>query len=246
MGCAMLMIGSGLCLFVRRSAGRGARRWHRWLGITVALPLMLMAGSGLLHALVFAGVPPARGLVLASTLPPLPASVDLSRFQGTQQAVALRGWAEQLLLVHRGQDEPSLQVSALDGGAAPSLDELLADTARLHVGEVAATIEAVPHFSPDYDFRNRRLPAWVAQYATGERVAIDALTGQQLDRQDALRRGESWVFALAHKWQPVAAALGGSTHRDLLQVTWLALIVPLAVLGWRLRRRPVRIPASFR
>lgn len=236
----LALAGSGLYLFLRRRGAPGARRWHRWLGVSVALPLLLMAASGLLHALVFAGAAPARGLVPPAPLAPLPAEPDWSGLTGAQQAVALRDVGGTIVLVHRPDGKAAFAVNALGNGAAPSVQDLLAHTAGLYLDTTARRIDPVPHFSPDYDFRNRRLPAWIAIAEDGSRVAIDALTGQQIDRQDALRRGEGWVFAIAHKWQPLAHALGSPRLRDAIQVGWLALLPPLGVLGWRLRRRAPR------
>jgi hypothetical protein len=235
--CLIALAGSGLYLFWRRPGARGARRWHRRLGIAVALPLLLMASSGLLHALVSAGAPPPRGLAPPPPLSALPATPDWTSLVGAQQQLALRDVDGRVVVVHRPVDAPTLAIKSLDGLASPSIDDLVQHTAALHGIDGAFEIEPVPHFSPDYDFRNRRLPAWIAVDGSGERIALDPLTGQRIDRQSAIRRGESWVFAIVHKWQPLAHALGNPSLRDALQVGWLALIVPLGVLGWRLRRR---------
>jgi len=235
--CLIALAGSGLYLFWRRPGGRGARRWHRRLGIAVALPLLLMAGSGLLHALVSAGAPPPRGLALPPPLAALPATPDWTSLVGAQQQLALRDVGGRVVVVHRSADASVLAVKALDGLPTPSIDDLVQRTAALHGVDGTFEIEPVPHFSPDYDFRNRRLPAWIAVDGSGARIALDPLTGQQIDRQSATQRGESWVFAIVHKWQPLAHALGSPSLRDALQVGWLALILPLGVLGWRLRRR---------
>ncbi len=235
--CLIALASSGLYLFWSRQGGRGARRWHRRLGVAVALPLLLMASSGLLHALVSAGRSPPRGLELPPPLAALPAEPEWGSTGGTQQQVSLRSEQGRILLVQRPVDAPQLEVKALDGKSPPSLDDLVRGTARLHVDGTVLGIETVPHFSPDYDFRNRRLPAWIAVGEDGTRVAIDPVTGQQIDRQTATQRSEGWVFAVAHKWQPIAQALGSPRLRDALQVGWLALVFPLGVLGWRMRRR---------
>lgn len=235
--CLIALAGSGLYLFWRRPDGRGARRWHRRLGLAVALPLLLMASSGLLHALVSAGAPPPRGLALPPPLAALPATLDWTPLVGAQQQLALRDHGGRVVVVHRSVDTSAQAIKTLDGAPPPGIDELVQRTAALHGVEGAFALQPLLHFSPDYDFRNRRLPAWIAVDGSGSRIALDPLTGQQIDRQSAAQRGESWVFAIAHKWQPLARALGSPTLRDALQVGWLALVLPLGVLGWRLRRR---------
>lgn len=243
MACGLALVGSGLYLFWRRPGGQGLRRWHRRLGVVVALPLLLMASSGLLHVLVFAGADPARGLVLPDTLPALPEAPAWLSLPGPQQAVALRALDGEVVLGRWPVAARGMQFLRPDGSAM-ALSSALAATAWRHLGGAAEATLPVSHFSPDYDFRNRRLPAWIAVGTSGERIAIDPLTDQQIDRQDRLRRSESWVFALLHKWQPLAHGLGSPQYRDVLQVAWLALALPLGVLGWRLRRPASRAPAS--
>lgn len=231
----LALVSSGLFLFWRRPGGRGTRRWHRRLGIAVALPLLLMAGSGLLHVLVFAGAPPARGLVLPDTLPPLPAAPAWPSLTGTHQAVALRALDGEIILAYQPNDASAPQFVRADGSEI-ALASVLARTAVRQRASEPEAIVPVTHFSPDYDFRNRRLPVWIAVGPNGERRAIDPLTDQQIDRQDPINRGEGWTFAVLHKWQPLSALMGSALRRDLLQVAWLALVLPLALLGWRMRR----------
>ncbi len=238
----LVLVGTGTVLFAARSGGNSGRRWHRRLGILVALPLVLMAGSGLLHVLVFAGPAPDRGLVLPPRLPELPASPEFPSDTGLLSDLAVRAEGDRLIWVHRGQANPDWRISALGETIEFEWDELLEVQATRVLGAPPERITVARHFSPDYDFRNRRLPVWIAVNAAGDRVALDPFTGQEVDRQTSILRAEGWIFSLLHKWQPVAMVTGNPKLRDLLQVSWLALVLPLAILGWRLRLPARRLP----
>lgn len=262
-GLAMLsvlvMAVTGLLLARQRGGAQPVRRWHRRLGWIVLLPVLLMAGSGLLHAW-FAPALRASELRLP---PPLQTAAAREAAAVTLpaalQAAALRPGANGALWLvwqasavaptvaaaaHHGPAAPAtsaLEGLALDGSARPlTLAELGASAAALHVAEADAG-RPLFGFDPDYDFRNRRLPAWqIHEPASGDLLSFDPLTAVQIDRAAGATRFEAWAFAWLHKWNPLSAPLG-RFGRDALQALWLLLALGVAGLGlWIRLRRPRR------
>lgn len=95
----------------------------------------------------------------------------------------------------------------------------------------------VTHFGPDYDFRNKRLPAWQFETsnATRDNIFIDPATGALIDRVPQAARYESLSFSVLHKWNFLTHSLGRE-KRDVLMVFVLSLSLVLAILGFHLRK----------
>lgn len=244
----LAMAFAGLLLaLLRRPRGRlpAGRRWHRRLALLVALPLLAMAGSGLLHAWVTRGPPPEPALALPPPLGVLEvadAGLEGSDWPEAVGTAWLRrgphgeGW---VWLQRGGVMVAEAEVRGLrDGRHIPDgTQRLLADTLRVHLHDAALPTWPVAGFSPDYDFRNRRLPVvGVLDPATGDRVALDPASGLRVDVQPAARRSEAWTFAWLHKWNPVAG-LVGRVQRDALQAALLLLGLMAAGVGLTLRGR---------
>lgn len=261
----LLTAGAGLLLWaMRRPAARPtpARRWHRRLALVAGLPLLLMAGSGLVHALWSAGDGAERGLRLppprleavrleALAAMPLPAWPDVPERLGSASLAASPEGAPWLVLRAPlagawGAPPPEAVVIDLESGqpVADGEHRLAEAAARAQGLPADMALERVTRFSPGYDFRNRRLPAWIAVLPDGRRIALDPDTAQRLDALSGSARAEAYVFSLAHKWQPLAGLLGSPMRRDALQVGLLSLGLLLAFLGLRLHRVRRGIPVA--
>lgn len=257
MGALLLGAGTGLLLWaMRRPATRPtpARRWHRRLALVAGLPLLLMAGSGLVHALWSAGDGAERGLrlppphldgprIAALAAGPLPAWPQGPERLGSASLATSPEGAPWLVLrapLAGGWGAPVPEAVVIDlesGQPVAGGERRLAEAAVQAQGLPAdVALERVTRFSPGYDFRNRRLPAWIATLPDGHRVALDPDTAQRLDALSGSARAEAYVFSLAHKWQPLAGLLGSPARRDALQVALLSLGLLLALLGLRLYR----------
>ncbi|KRS21301.1 hypothetical protein AAY72_09475 [Alishewanella sp. WH16-1] len=97
--------------------------------------------------------------------------------------------------------------------------------------------QLISRFGPDYDFRNKRLPVWQLDYASG-RVFIDTQTGQLIEQQHSSSKWERYSFSFIHKWG-ILQPLLGRDGRDQVVVGFMVLVLLLAVLGFamRLKRR---------
>jgi hypothetical protein len=262
----LLVLGlAGLVLWWRRPASPkapSARRWHRRLALWAGIPLLGMASSGLIHTLWKAGDAPDRGLSLPAGLVLPPIGFDATRLT---QALVLseggRAWSQasvatlpdgRAVLVFRaplapgwGVPVPEARVVDLASGSTVADGEReLARAAAARHGLDGDALRRFTRFGPDYDFRNRRLPAWIATTPEGRRIALDPDTAQRLDVMSATAVAEAWVFSIVHKWQPLAGLLGSPARRDALQVAVLALGLVLAGLGIALRRRRRVAPSS--
>lgn len=264
----LLLIGAaGLVLWWGRPASSkvpSSRRWHRRLALWAGLPLLGMASSGLIHTLWKAGDAPDRGLALPPAL-----VVPSTTLDGTRLAQALMpsdgepAWSQASMttladgrpvLVLReplapGWGVPVPEARVVDLVSATVVDDGergLASAAAARHGVPGDALRRVTRFGPDYDFRNRRLPAWIATAPDGGRIAFDPDTAQRLDAMSTTAVAEAWVFTIVHKWQPLAGLLGSPARRDALQVAVLVLGLVLAGLGiaLRLRRRNVPNPVS--
>jgi hypothetical protein len=111
--------------------------------------------------------------------------------------------------------------------------------AQQYTGLAASELHGklVTHFGPDYDFRNKRLPVWQFDYATG-RVFVDAVSGQLIEEQSRASQWERYSFSFVHKWG-ILQPLLGREGRDGVVVAIMLLVIGMAVLGFllRLRRR---------
>jgi hypothetical protein len=256
---------AGLVLWWRRPASPKAppaRRWHRRLALWAGLPLLAMASSGLIHALWKAGDAPDRGLALppALVLPPLPLGAP-ALAQAASPAADAASWAEatvatlpqgRAVLVLRAPMAPGWGVPVPDarvidlatGAPVADGERALAAAAAARHAVPGESLRRVTRFGPDYDFRNRRLPAWIATTPDGRRIGFDPDTAQRLDTMSATAVAEAWVFSIVHKWQPLSGLLGSPARRDALQVAVLALGLLLAGLGIALRLRRRVLPSS--
>lgn len=101
----------------------------------------------------------------------------------------------------------------------------------LSASQVVA-VSPVFSFSPEYDFRNKRLPVWRVDYAgeSGHSVFVDPATGMLVDKTLAFQRVEAWVFSWLHKWNFMNPSLG-MAGRDILMSFFLLSILLLAGLG---------------
>lgn len=274
-GALLLNVVAGMVLWALRSRRPGmprARAWHRGLALLVGLPLLLMAGSGLLHLMVTRGDPlpppmalpgaqfPAGALIVASDSLPLPAHISAAWLRRGADGSAwlwLRPATDPTGSPHRGGAHahhgvahaaapPAAVVVDLSSGLPVEDGEaqLLALSLAEHAIGADPTTWPIHRFDPDYDFRNRRLPVFgVLDAGTGDRLAIDPASGLLVDRSPSSRRTEAWVFSALHKWNPLTGLIGRG-GRDLLQAALLVLALLSAGFGLALHLR--RAPASGR
>ena len=90
----------------------------------------------------------------------------------------------------------------------------------------------VTHFSPNYDFRNKRLPVWQFEFNDADHriIYIDSISGILVDQSRTQDRIERWSFSLLHKWNMLTPLIGREI-RDVLVVITLSLLLLSAMFG---------------
>lgn len=232
-------------------------RYHRWLGLLAALPVLLWGLSGLSHPVMTrlqpqpaAQIPPAALLAgpTAAQRVSLPPLADLLQHSGIETLTSARllQWQGRPVwqLQQPGQAERSY-VDAATGAPLPGLDRTLAVVlARHYAGEETRDIvsaQLVTAFTPEYAYVNRLLPVWRVEFAGGDHLRAYVETAPMrlatLDNNAKASFGK--IFRTVHSW----LFIGNETLRDALMATFLLFAFCSAVGGLWLYgfflRRPV-------
>lgn len=267
LGSVVLMAVSGLVMRLalpsRRIAQPG-RRWHRRLSLLMLVAILAFVISGSWHLLVYAGSEREQGLKLPPPVNLEPVSnaadpdwLDDYPDQPVQGITLLQGPDEPLYRValpadssaghhqrFKGQptEQPARYYSVKTGEAVGITDETLArEQAMRLTGFKASKIDSVSrvnHFSPEYDFRNKRLPVWRVDFtdAASTTLFIDAASGMRVDQSAGWQRVEGNVFATLHKWAQLGH-FAGNAVRDTLMVLLALIILLFAGIGVRMLLR---------
>ncbi|MFD1217499.1 MULTISPECIES: PepSY domain-containing protein [Microbulbifer] len=238
----------------------GKRRYHRWLGYALWLPLLGWSASGFYHLLQSSLVEPVEGLRLGETV----VSVELSGDFTWLSELDGRAFNSVSLIAGDG-GEPLYRIGlAPEAGTAPGsrnqrfdgrpseggalfvnarTGRLLQDysdrqQAQLLAGRfagAAVTItdtELVTRYGPDYDFRNKRLPVWrvTVDDGRGTMLFVDPVTGVLVDQSRRIDRSERLSFSLLHKWSHLTPFTGRQV-RDVMIVATLMLLLTISALG---------------
>lgn len=240
------------------------RRWHRRLSLLAVVAILIFLVSGIWHLLVYAGSEREQGLKLPPPVnlkdinnAAEPTWLENYRDQPVQGITLLNGPDEALYRValpagnmhdqpghhHRfdGQqtEQPARYYSIKTGQQVALTDEILARHQASRVTGLDAsqisTVSRVSHFSPEYDFRNKRLPVWRVDFNDADKTTlfIDAASGMRVDQSNGWQRLEGNIFATLHKWAQLGH-LAGTAIRDALMVLLVLMIVGFAGLGVRM------------
>lgn len=98
-------------------------------------------------------------------------------------------------------------------------------------------IERIDAFTAEYGFINKRLPVWRVTFADpgAARLFVDPVEGLIAGRADDFDLIEGRVFNLLHKWRWLDGI--GTRNRDMIIMSFVALILAVTLFGWRLRLR---------
>lgn len=272
LGIALFSAISGITLYIRRrrhSRGRlvhqPMRRWHRRLGMLIALTTFTFAGSGLFH-LVMSNR--QQTMTVTTHIPP---AIDVAALSahGWQQAAAHAGhridlvqspaglqWllrnelprARVAVMAHADHHPPShgvpaaaLLLPAGDGAALqPDLLYLAQHQAAQYAKLPANTIiqtELVTKFGGEYGFIFKRLPVVKVQFAApgNPRYYIEPATGILAAEIHDIDATEGKSFAYLHKWTWLDA---NKEVRDILMMLFALGNVLVALLGvWLFARK---------
>lgn len=234
LGVALFSAISGLTLYVRRRrhsrermTNQPVRRWHRRLGLLVALSTFMFVGSGAFHLIMSysqrsASVSHPLPMIQASTL-----SMDnwqqvidqpAHRIDLVQSSAGLQ-WLlrndmppARIAAMHHAEHHaaphalPATLLPASDGEQSP-LDMLAlarnqaAGYAGLPEQDIVQS-ELVTQFGGEYGFIFKRLPVVKVQFSGpgNPRFYIEPSTGALSAKVEDIDATEGWTFAYLHKW----------------------------------------------
>ncbi|MFK7798533.1 MAG: hypothetical protein AB8E82_13860 [Aureispira sp.] len=227
----------------------GTRRWHRRLGLLVALSTLGFTFSGGYHALAKVQEKPLRTvpapLYTAEdlTLLPILKAKFADRPVGNVSLVKLEGqtfFQVQWLL----QQEPAAYFNTKNLERISQGDEryALAQSklyTQLPDSEVINTEEIVK-FGGEYGFINKRLPVRKINYKTPQNhaVYVEPSTGKIAAVIEDSKRAEAFSFLMLHKYHFLNTPLG-KKGRDVVLVSLILMIMLVHILGvllWRKRK----------
>jgi len=212
-------------------------RYHRWIGLMAALPVILWGLSGLSHPVMSrlqpqpAAMMPPAGMLSGFTQDELTSIRSLSALlpgQGIhliRQARLLR-WQGKPVWQLTLPDQPErVYLDAVSGQILRGVDQVLAERLARHFsGEPnrdIASVELVTRFSADYPYVNRLLPVWRVEFAGGDRlrafVETSPLRLATLD--NFLKSGFGKTFRTLHSW----AFIANEVVRDTAMTFFLVL-----------------------
>lgn len=236
-----------------------SRRWHRRLAYALWLPLLAFSASGSYHLVQYSYGESTRGIRMGEPLDlaglnnngtwmaryaGMPLN-GISLVQGENGALYYRLGIPQSRKAMPTQNQrydgvplenPSLYIDARTGKETTLSEEDMARfIARFHKPGAPQAVSSILHFSPEYDFRNKRLPAWRVDYADGETLFVDPAGGLLIDRIHSAEKLENYVFSTAHKWN-FLADWTSRPLRDALVMTVLLLALVMAGFGIWMKR----------
>jgi uncharacterized iron-regulated membrane protein len=219
-------------------------RYHRWLGLVAALPVIFWGLSGLSHPIMTRLQPQPAAMTAPAELLAI-TEAQRAHLPALSLLLSAQGMAElqeARLLVWQGKpvwqltlpgQAQRVYVDAQDGQGIEGLDkELAVLLARHYAGEKTRAIshvELVTAFTPEYQYINRLLPVWRVQFAGGDHlrayVETSPLRLATLDNDGKALFGK--IFPSLHSW----AFIPYEGLRDVLMSFFLALAFAGSVGG---------------
>ncbi len=219
-------------------------RYHRWLGLLAALPVVLWGLSGLSHPVMTRLQPqpaamtaPAELLAITeaqrASLPALSLLLPAQGIRELQEARLLNWQGKPVWQLTLAGQAQRVYVDAHDGQRIEGLDKDLAvRLARHYAGEKTRAIshvELVTAFTPEYAYINRLLPVWRVEFVGGDHlrayVETSPLRLATLDNDSKALFGK--IFRSLHSWTFIAH----EGLRDVLMSFFLALAFAGSVGG---------------
>lgn len=228
-----------------RFISRLVLRYHHWVGLLAALPVILWGLSGLSHPVMSrlqpqpAAMTPPAGLISGfsrEALERVRPLADLAAVLPTERVshARLLHWQGQPVwqLTVPGQAE-RLYVDAVTGDVKPGLErELAVLLARHYAGEAERTVTSVrlvTSFSDDYPYVNRLLPVWRVEFAGGDHLRAFVETSPvrlaTLDNDAKSLFGR--IFRALHSWSFISS----EPLRDVAMAAFLLLAMGSSLGG---------------
>ena len=188
-------------------------QWHRRLGVTAALAVILSSLSGMLHPIMTRMQPEPAKLSLENRIPSLEHAMTIGRVLSDRKIANLSDvrivtWDGKSYYQISLPGTPRCQYYDLaDGSLLTDGDRRYAEhLARHFVGETAAPVRdarIVESFDWEYPRINRLLPVWRIEFDRPDamRAYVDTRTGRLGTIVDRFKAFSSVEFAILHRWQ---------------------------------------------
>lgn len=242
-------------------------RYHRWIGLLAALPIILWGLSGLSHPIMSrlqpqpAAMMPPSGLLNGfsaeqlANVRPLAQLLPAYDVQKISRARLLNWQGDVLWQITLPDQVDRMYINAHDGIVLPGLDEKLAVLlARHYAGEptrAITTVQRITGFSSDYPYINRLLPVWRIEFAGGDHlrafIETSPLRLATLDNDNKALFGR--VFRFLHSWSFIShEALRDSLMTVFLLAAFFSSVGGLWMYGFYWGKAPSaeRVSASRR
>lgn len=138
-------------------------------------------------------------------------------------------------------EKTALYVDAATGEETALDDRAMAEhlASRFNPEQQITVVDEIRAFSPAYDFRNKRLPAWQVEFASGDTLFVDTVSGALIDRIRPAEKIENYVFSHAHKWGFIGDIIGRMARDILMFFVFVGCFALLAFgLLLKTRKRP--------
>lgn len=258
----MAVTGIALISLLNNRTMTKKRTLHRFISMIVWVPVLMFSISGVYHLLHAAYTDNDSALKLGDpmTLSPSEITHETAWFNQYQSlklnAISLvkgpnnqrlfrlgisNGGSDQAMSRSKQFDGVSIEKNAIyvdstSGKASSVTDQDMAKFFAGHYMDIAHSqmkdVRLVTHFSPTYDFRNKRLPVWKIELDTPKKdtLFIDPATGMLVDRHIATERFEGYSFSFLHKWTFLRPFVDRIV-RDVIMVIIVLLAIVSTVIG---------------
>lgn len=245
----------------------GARRWHRYTSITVALFTLMFTFSGAYHALAKLGNDRVTTYVSTPAYHAKNIRFDLTQLAAGAKAAVLNvgivtmNGEEYWRLQVKTTTQPVRKDQLKDTASMPSTlyvstqnNKILQQGEMIYAKWLAAQFSGQPvnailsvtpitRFGAEYTFADKRLPVWKIQYGThyNERFFVETATGCLAKQTNDIDLLEGYSFGFLHKHEFLGWA--GKGWKDFSTMFWAMAQVLMVVLGlilysrWRGRKK---------
>ena len=242
----------------KRKIADAKRRFHRRFAYFIFIPVIALSISGIYHLLQMNYGDNIRGFKINPAFlikqEQLNAKIDFEtqKFNGLNM-VSYNGDILYRLSVPAGHGDDSVSRTQKYAGVVTDKNSIFIDAKTGKISDIndmdmvkyyaqkhlnitdsdIKNINIITNFSTDYDFRNKRLPAYQVNMVSRDIAFIDPATGALIDSVKTTAQYEGFIFAHLHKGNFMVPFLG-RFGRDVLIVIILIMSIISTILGYKM------------